>query len=77
MRKNDHKDLIPDHHLAVEGSLEFLPKEELAAFDSTLFEGTTEKDKLKARVALVKSYVDVRKLAIVASGLGERGFTSF
>ena len=53
----------------------FLPSEELAIFDPELFPHDHVIEKRKAREALIKSYVDVRKLAFIAAGLGDKGLS--
>ncbi len=56
---------------------EFLIKDEGALCNPEPFSKERSRDKLKKREALIKEYVNVRKLALVASGLGENGFSSF
>jgi hypothetical protein len=48
-------------------------KEEHLELDQELL----PKEKLKKREALIKSYVDVRRLAQVASGMGDNGLSRF
>lgn len=62
--KQDSRDKIQSSH-------EFLAKDEFSSIDPDLSPLVAEK--LKSREALIKEYVDVRKLAYVASGLGEKG----
>ncbi|MBS0635243.1 MAG: hypothetical protein JSR37_07250 [Verrucomicrobia bacterium] len=63
--------MVPDSQANLHSSVEFLAKDEFSSFDPELYPRVAEK--LKAREALIKEYVDVRKLAYVASGLGEKG----
>jgi hypothetical protein len=53
--------------------VEYLPKEELSSLDPELY----PREKMHKRQELIKRYVDVRKLAQVASGLGDKGLSSF
>ena len=66
--------MVPDSQFNLSTNVEFLAKAELSPLDPELFHPV---EKRKAREALIKQYVDVRKLALVASGLGAKGFTSF
>ena len=69
--------MVPDSQSNLSTNLEFLAKDELSSFDEELFPREHVVEKRKAREALIKAYVDVRKLAVVASGLGKRGFSTF
>ncbi len=55
-------------------SLEFLATEEFAAFDPEVYPVQDVVEKRKSREELIKKYIDVKKLAMVASGLGEQGY---
>lgn len=67
--------MIPDSQLHQNTDAEFLAKDEFSTLDPELFPRARVVEKLKSREALYKEYVDVRKLAQVASGLGENGLT--
>ena len=68
--------MLPDSQLNLKSTMQFLPNEELATFDPELFPAERTIEKLKAREALLKEYVDIRQLAYVASGLGKHGLST-
>lgn len=68
--------MIPDSQLHQNIDADFLAKDEFSTLDPEVFPRSRAVEKLKSREALFKEYVDVRKLAQVASGLGENGFTT-
>jgi len=57
-------------------NVEFLAKTDFATFDPEVYPLERVVEKRKSREELIKKYVDVKKLAMVASGLGEQGFTT-
>jgi len=69
--------MIPDSQANLSTASEFLPKDEFSSFDPDVFPRERIAEKLKAREALIKGQLDVRKLAQVASGLGEQGLSTF
>lgn len=68
--------MIPDSQLHQNIDAELLAKDEFSTLDPELFPTNRVVEKLKSREALLKEYVNVRKLAQVASGLGKNGLTT-
>ena len=58
-------------------SVHLLPHEELSTFDPEIFPLHHAAEKRIAKEAFFQAYVDVRKLAFIASGLGDKGLTQF
>lgn len=69
--------MIPDSQAHSHTELDFLAKEEFSTLDPELFSNAQVALKLKTREALLKRYLDVRKLAQVASRFGKNSFTPF
>ncbi len=67
--------MIPDSQSNLSTHVEFLPRDEFSTFDPEVFPRDNTIEKRLAREALIKGYVDVRKLAQVASGLGDKGLS--
>ncbi len=67
--------MIPDSQANLNTQVEFLPKDEFSSFDPEVYPRDNTIEKRLAREALIKGYVDVRKLALVASGLGDKGLS--
>ena len=68
--------MVPDSQANLSTTSEFLAKDEFSFFDPEVFPRERIIEKRKAREALIKGYVDVRKLAFLASGLGDKGLSS-
>jgi hypothetical protein len=65
------REMFPEHKAWVGESREFLPEEELSAFDGDLFIQESTKRRVAIRQAFYKAELDIRGLDYVASRFGK------
>lgn len=68
--------MLPDSQINLNQHMQFLPHKELSLLDPELFPLENVIEKRVAREALIRKYVDVRSLAYVASGVGDKGLAT-
>jgi len=68
--------MLPESQTNLSENMQFLPVDDLASFDPELYPA----QEIKRRETQIKQYVDtqkdIRSLAYVASGLGDKGLST-